>query len=93
MHSNMIEAKAQEEETRRLAVKTLEELYCMNCFQLREQCQCVHSRETETPKKEESVCMIEWNDDKPVLEQEDELEEGELQEQEFDIMGRILEFP
>lgn len=55
--ASIIEKKAQEEETRRLAVKTLEELYCMNCFQLHEQCQCVHSRETEPSKQEENVCV------------------------------------
>ena len=44
-----------EEEARRLAVKTLEELYCMNCFQLREQCHCNQDHSSETPQKETDV--------------------------------------
>lgn len=51
--------KAEEEETRRLAVKTLEELYCMNCFQLHSECQCVkHYGQEEVKGEEEETVRI-----------------------------------
>lgn len=35
-----VEKKAQEEESRRIALEALEKRYCMNCFQPREKCEC-----------------------------------------------------
>ena len=35
--------KEQEEDIRQLALQTLEELYCMNCFQLHEHCTCMNN--------------------------------------------------
>ena len=76
-----------EEEARRLAVKTLEELYCMNCFQLREQCHCNQDHSNETPQKETDVWEEQRNKEQSSLEEEEELDEGDVQEQEFDIMS------
>lgn len=49
-----IETKTQEEESRRIALKALEERYCMNCFQVKNECSCfeveLRLTRTEDPK-------------------------------------------
>ena len=89
-----IETKKMEEEARKLALVALEELYCMNCFQLHDECHCVNK--TNSPTQSESPSesqVVVWNEDQEqaeIQEEEDEeLNEGDLKEEEFNIMGMI----
>ena len=51
-----IEVKEQEEEILRLALQTLEELYCMNCFQLHTVCTCKNNETgVQQPLREKPV--------------------------------------
>ena len=61
-YSNEIEVKEQEEDIRQLALQTLEELYCMNCFQLHENCTCMNNEiGVSSPIKEKPVWVKkEW---------------------------------
>ena len=53
MVCNGIETKKMEEEARKLALVALEELYCMNCFQLHDDCHCVNKVNSPTQPQSE----------------------------------------
>lgn len=56
----ILETKRQEEESRHIALKALEERYCMNCFQVKSECSCseveLRLTQTEDSKPVKSVC-------------------------------------